>query len=342
MIVEAIKKLIEKRDLTREESRAVMDEIMSGQSHDAQIGSFLTALRMKGETINEFTGLAEGMIAKVAQVSPKHKFVVDTCGTGGDFSGTFNISTISAFVAAGADVCIAKHGNRSISSRCGSADLLEALGVCVTLTPEQVAKCIDEVGIGFMFAPMFHPAMKHVMPSRKAMGIRTAFNALGPLTNPAKAPAQIIGVYNEKLTDIFVQVLSNLGTKHALVVHGADGLDELSTTGPSKISELKNGEVKSYKVEPEEFGLKRAKPSDILGGDVSENVCIAKAILNGEKGSKRDIVLFNSAGAIFVGGKASNLKKAVELAQKSIDSGAALKKLNELVEYSQKLSREKH
>jgi len=342
MIVEAIKKLIEKRDLTREESRAVMDEIMSGQAHDAQIGSFLTALRMKGETVDEFTGLAEGMIAKVAQVSPEHKFVVDTCGTGGDSSGTFNISTIAAFVAAGAGICIAKHGNRSISSRCGSADLLEALGVCVTLTPEQVAKCVDEVGIGFMFAPRFHPAMKYVMPSRKAMGIRTVFNALGPLTNPAKAPAQIIGVYNERLTDIFAQVLGNLGTKYALVVHGADGLDELSTTGPSKVSELKDGEVKSYKVEPEEFGLRRARPSDILGGDVSENVCITKAILNGEKGPKRDIVVFNAAGAILVGGKAKNLRGAIELAQKSIDSGAAIKKLNELVKLSQKLSQEKH
>ena len=201
-----------------------------------------------------------------------------------------------------------------------------------------MAKCVDEVGIGFMFAPLLHPAMKHVMPSRKAMGIRTVFNALGPLTNPAKAPAQIIGVYNEELTDVFAEVLGNLGTKHALVVHGADGLDELSTTGLSKISELKDGKVKSYRVGPEEFGLKKAAPSDILGGDRDENVCITKAILNGEKGAKRDIVVLNAAGAILVGGKASNLKDAVILAEKSIDSGAALEKLNKLVEYSQKLA----
>ncbi|HDP70305.1 MAG TPA: anthranilate phosphoribosyltransferase [Actinobacteria bacterium] len=338
MIVDAIKKLIEKKDLTREESRAVMEEIMSGKAHDAQIGSFLTALRMKGETVDEFTGFAETMIAKVTSVRTSHKFVVDTCGTGGDSSGTFNISTTAAFVAAGTGVFIAKHGNRSVSSRCGSADVLEALGVCIELDPQRVAKCVDEVGIGFMFAPLLHPAIKYVMPSRKAMGIRTVFNALGPLTNPAKALAQIIGVYSENLTDVFAQVLGNLGCKHALVVHGADGLDELSTTGLSKVSELKNGNVESFKISPEEFGLKRATPSDILGGDKDENVHITKAILNGEEGHKRDIVVLNAAGAILVGGKADNLNDAVMLAEKSINSGAALEKLNKLVEYSQKLS----
>ncbi|MDP3012655.1 MAG: anthranilate phosphoribosyltransferase, partial [Candidatus Subteraquimicrobiales bacterium] len=214
----------------------------------------------------------------------------------------------------------------------------EALGVCIELTPEKVARCIDEVGVGFMFAPLFHPAMKHVMPSRKAMGIRTVFNCLGPLTNPAKARAQVIGVYSENLTEVFAEVLKNLGTQRALVVHGADGLDELSTTGASKISELKDGEVESYQVEPEEFGLRRVKLTDILGGDVNENVSITQAILNGEKGPKQDVVVLNAAGAILVGGKTRDMKGAVNLAQESINSGAALRKLNYLVEFTQKLS----
>ncbi len=340
MIIEAIKKLVENKNLTCEEARAVMNEIMSGEAHDAQIGSFLTALRMKGETAEEITGFAEGMIAKASKVILKNKCVVDTCGTGGDSSGTFNISTTAAFVVAGAGVCVAKHGNRSISSRCGSADLLEALGICIELTPEQVAACIDEVGIGFMFAPMFHPAMRYVMPSRKAMGIRTVFNILGPLSNPAGAVAQVIGVYDESLTDVFAEVLKNLGVKHALVVHGADGLDELSTTGSSKVSELKDGEIKSFKIESEEFGLKRAKLADILGGDVAENIQITKVILSGQAGPKRDIVVLNAAAAILVGGKADNLMEAVELAKESIDSGKALEKLNHLIKISQKLKAE--
>lgn len=338
MISEALAKLVEREDLSREETRGVMEEIMSGQAHEAQIGAFLTALRMKGETVDELTGLAEVMLSKVVAVCPARRFVVDTCGTGGDCSGTFNISTTAALVAAGAGVCIAKHGNRSVSSHSGSADLLEALGVSLELSPEQVAQCIDEVSIGFMYAPALHPAMKHVMPSRKAMGIRTVFNMLGPLTNPAKAPAQILGVYSGELTEVFAHILRNLGSQHALVVHGDGGLDELSTVGSSKISELKDGETKSYSVEPENFGLIRASLSDLQGGDVAKNVKITKAVLEGREGPQRDIVVLNAAGAILVGGKANKLANGVELAKQSIDSGAARKKLESLVNLSQKLT----
>lgn len=338
MISEALAKLVERKDLSREETRGVMEEIMSGQAHEAQIGAFLTALRMKGETVDELTGLAEVMLSKVVAVCPAHPFVVDTCGTGGDCSGTFNISTTAALVAAGAGVCIAKHGNRSVSSHSGSADLLEALGVSLELAPEQVAQCIDKIGIGFMYAPALHPAMKHVMPSRKAMGIRTVFNMLGPLTNPAKAPAQILGVYSGELTEVFAHILRNLGSKHALVVHGDSGLDELSITGPNKVSELKDGEIRSYSVEPEDFGLMRAPLRDLQGGDVSKNVEITQAVLEGREGPQRDIVVLNAGGAILVGGKARELAEGVELAKQSINSGAPRKKLESLVRLSQELA----
>ncbi|HAW60164.1 MAG TPA: anthranilate phosphoribosyltransferase [Actinobacteria bacterium] len=334
MIVEAIKKVVEHRDLTREEARAVMEEIMSGQAHDAQIGSFLTALRMKGEMVEEISGFAEIMRAHATRISPKALELVDTCGTGGDAPNTFNISTVVAFVASGAGAHIAKHGNRSVSSHCGSADVLEALGVKIEISPQAIEECIDEVGIGFLFAPLLHKAMKHVMPSRKAMGIRTVFNILGPLTNPARASAQILGVYDQSLTEVMAEVLRNLGVRHALVVHGTDGMDEISNTGPSKISELRDGKVKTYTVTPEQFGLPRAKINDLKGGTVEENARIAREILSGGDGPRRDIVLLNAAAALLAAGKASDFVRGLELAAESIDSGAALEKLEKLMEFT--------
>jgi len=334
MIVEAIKKVVEHRDLTREEARAVMEEIMSGQAHDAQIGSFLTALRMKGEMVEEISGFAEIMRAHATRISPKALELVDTCGTGGDAPNTFNISTVVAFVASGAGAHIAKHGNRSVSSHCGSADVLEALGVKIEISPQAIEECIDEVGIGFLFAPLLHKAMKHVMPSRKAMGIRTVFNILGPLTNPARASAQILGVYDQSLTEVMAEVLRNLEVRHALVVHGTDGMDEISNTGPSKISELRDGKVKTYTVTPEQFGLPRAKINDLKGGTVEENARIAREILSGGDGPRRDIVLLNAAAALLAAGKASDFVRGLELAAESIDSGAALEKLEKLMEFT--------
>lgn len=334
MIGEAIKKLVSHKDLSFDEARAVMEEIMSGQAADGQIGAFLTALRMKGETAAEIAGFAGVMMDKVERVTPSAKLLVDTCGTGGDASGTFNISTTAAFIAAGAGVTIAKHGNRSISSASGSADLLEALGVNISLKPEGVARCIDEVGIGFMFAPSLHPAMKYVTPTRRAIGIRTVFNMLGPLVNPAGAKAQIIGVYEEGLTEIFAEVLGELDGRHVLVVHGAGGLDELSTLGKSRITELKEGKIKSYHIEPEDLGLRRVKIEDILGGDAKKNAKITLDILSGKKGAKRDIALLNAAGAILVGKKAKDLKAALTLAAESVDSGRAKEKLDRLIALS--------
>lgn len=337
MIVEAIKKLVEHKDLTREEARVVMEEIMSGQAHDAQIGSFLTALRMKGETVEEISGFAEIMRAHATRISPKALELVDTCGTGGDAPNTFNISTVAAFVASGAGAHIAKHGNRSVSSHCGSADVLEALGAKIEMSPQAIERCIDEVGIGFLFAPLLHKAMKHVMPSRKAMGIRTVFNILGPLTNPARASAQILGVYDQSLTEVMAEVLGNLGVRHALVVHGADGMDEISNTGPSKISELKDGEVRTYTVTPEQFGFPKARIDDLKGGTVEDNARIAREILSGRDGPRRDIVLLNAAAALLAAGKASDFVRGLELAAESMDSGDALEKLDSLVRLSQKL-----
>lgn len=276
MIVEAIRKVVDGKDLTREEAFAVMDAIMSGQATDAQIASFLTALRMKGETVEELIGFARVMREKVSLVKTRHRvqaslsgtdreMLVDTCGTGGDATGTFNVSTATAFVAAGAGIPVAKHGNRSVSSLCGSADVVEALGVRLDLPPERVGRCVDEVGIGFCYAPLLHKAMKYVMLARKEIRIRTVFNILGPLTNPAHALAQVIGVYDGRLTEVMAQVLKELGTVRAFVVHGEDGLDEISNTGGSRISELRYNEVRTYTVRPEDFGLARACMADLQG-----------------------------------------------------------------------------
>ncbi|HKP33918.1 MAG TPA: anthranilate phosphoribosyltransferase, partial [Sphingomicrobium sp.] len=269
------------------------------------------------------------------------EMLIDTCGTGGDATGTFNVSTATAFVVAGAGLKVAKHGNRSVSSLCGSADVVETLGISLDLTPQKVARCVDEVGIGFLYAPLLHTAMKHVMPVRREMAIRTVFNMLGPLTNPASANAQIIGVYSPALTEPLARVLAELGTVRAFVVHGADNLDEISNTGESRVSEVREGMVRSYTVRPEDFGLARTTIAELIGGDREENARIIRAILDGEAGAKRDIVLMNSAAALVAGAKARDLKDGVGLAAHAIDSGAALRKLEALVGLSQRLAEEK-
>ena len=339
MIKEALSKIVSGSDLTMAEAKEVMTEIMQGQTTPAQIGSFLTALRMKGETADEIAGCAQAMRENAVQVKPKQKLLVDTCGTGGDSSGTFNISTTVAFVAAGAGLAVAKHGNRSVSSRCGSADLLQALGVNLGLNAEQLARCIDEVGIGFLFAPLMHPAMKHALGPRQEIGLRTIFNILGPLTNPANAKRQLLGVYDSNLAELMAEVLRAIGAEHAFVVHGADGLDELSVTGPNKISQLHDSHIDTYYLDPQELGLPRAKLSDLAGGTIDDNVAITKALLKGEKGPKRDVVLLNAAAVLVAGSKAKDLSEGLVLAAESIDSGKAFRKIDELVEMSQSFSK---
>ncbi len=337
MIGEAIRKLIDKENLTQSEAAAVMNEIMNGEATAAQIGSFLTALRMKGEAVEEIVGFATVMREKSVKVCARSGDLLDTCGTGGDRLNTFNISTTAMFVVAGAGVRVAKHGNRAASSTCGSADVLEALGVNLNLSPELVAASIDSVGIGFMFAPAMHPAMKHAIGPRKEIGIRTVFNILGPLTNPAGAERQIIGVFAQEWTEPLAEVLAALGTKRAMVFHGIAGLDEMSTIGETKVSELIDGRVSTYTVVPEDAGLERTNPESLApkSGQVSGNVQALLEVLEGEKGPKRDIVLMNAAAALVVAEKAENLREGVELAARSIDSGAARQKLIDLKNFSQ-------
>ena len=330
MIREAISKLIEGRHLTQAEATGVMGGIMSGESTSAQIGAFLIALRIKGETVDEIAGCAEAMRGKATRITTRHSSVVDTCGTGGDNSSTFNISTTAAFVLAGAGLCIAKHGNRAMSSRCGSADVLKSLGINLDLTPEQVGRCLDEVGIGFLFAPMLHTAMKHALGPRREIGTRTVFNVLGPLTNPAGAHRQLIGVYSPNLTDTLAEVLLRLGSERALVVHGSDGLDEITTTGETKVSELRDGMVQTYPIQPEDFGLKRASLQDLKGDDEETNAKILTDVLKGAEGPKRDVVLLNAAAGITAGGSASDIGEGISIARDSIDSGRAMKKLEGL------------
>jgi anthranilate phosphoribosyltransferase len=349
MILESLKKVVERKDLSAEEAFMTMDEVMSGKATDAQIAAFLTALRLKGETVAEITGFARAMREKVSPVKVRghvdasisgtdRDALVDTCGTGGDASNTFNISTATAFVVAGAGIPVAKHGNRSVSSLCGSADVVEALGVSLELPPEQVGHCIDEVGIGFLYAPLLHKAMKYVMTARREIRIRTVFNILGPLTNPAGASAQVIGVYQEGLTEVLARVLNELGSRRAFVVHGLDGLDEISVSGESKISEVRGGRVYTYRVSPEDFGLRRSRLSDLQGGNAADNAQIITSLLNGEEGPRRDVVLMNASLAIAAGGKANDFHEGVKLAAQSIDSGAAMEKLRRLVEFSRRHS----
>jgi anthranilate phosphoribosyltransferase len=352
IISEAVRTLVDRRDLTRIEAAAAMDAIMSGAATNAQIAAFLTALRMKGETVEELIGFAQVMRQKVARVRTRadevaaltgtdREMLIDTCGTGGDASGSFNVSTATAFVVAGSGLKVAKHGNRSASSLCGSADVVETLGVNLDLTPTQVGRCVDEVGIGFLYAPLLHTAMKHVMAARRELGFRTVFNLLGPLTNPAGANAQVIGVAAAALTEPLARVLAELGTFRAFVVHGADGLDEISNTGESRVSEVREGVVRTFAVRPEDFGLPRASIGDLRGGDREQNAQIIRAIVDGERGPRRDIVLMNTAAALVAGTKARDLKEGVEVAARSIDTGAARDKLDRLVALSRKLAEDK-
>jgi anthranilate phosphoribosyltransferase len=335
MIKEAIALLVSGKSLSEEQAARVMEEMMVGEATPAQIGAFVTALRIKGETATEITGLARTMRAKAVPVAISGP-VVDTCGTGGDASGTFNISTAAAFVASAA-LKVAKHGNRAMSSQCGSADVLEALGVRIDLDADQVTKCLEEVGIGFMFAPVFHPAMKHAAVPRREIGIRTVFNILGPLTNPAGATAQVLGVAEKGLVGKMTQVLKSLGCHHALVVHGADSLDEITISGKSRVAELKKGHIINYTISPEDFGLKRASRDSLRGGSASENAGQLRRILAGDPGPSRDVVLLNAAAVLMAGDRVATLKQGVDLAREIIDSGQALAKLEQLIKFSQSL-----
>jgi len=334
MIKEAIAKVIDRINLTRRQMEEVMEEILTGKATNSQIACLLTALRAKGETVDEITGAVAVMRRHVNRINIKKGTVLDTCGTGGDRKGTFNISTAAAFVAAGCGIVVAKHGNRSISSLCGSADLLERLGIDINMDANKAKACLEKVGIAFLFAPNFHPAMKYAMPVRQEIGIRTLFNLLGPLTNPADATHQLVGVYASEWAEVIANVLKNLGTKHALVVHGEDGLDEITTAARTKVSELKNGKIRTYSIKPEDFGIKRVKINTLLGQDAACNAEILERTLEGGVGAQRDIVVLNAAAAIYAADRAKSIKEGIKLAKESIDSGAALNKLELLRKYS--------
>ncbi|MBN1756805.1 MAG: anthranilate phosphoribosyltransferase [Chitinispirillaceae bacterium] len=329
----AIKKVLDRQDLSVAEATEVFNDIMSGSTTDAQIAALLVGLRMKGETADEITGAAAVMREKVYRIEPDNRdFLVDTCGTGGDGADTFNISTAAALVAAGAGARVAKHGNRNVSSRCGSADVLEALGITVTIPPDTMKQCLDEVGIAFLFAPTLHKAMKYAIGPRREIAARTIFNVLGPLTNPAMAPAQVIGVFGAHLTETIATVLNNLGSTRAYVVHGMDGLDEITLCGATKVSELSNGSIRTYTLQPENYGLTRADRSAISGGDPAENAKIIVRILDGEAGPRRDITCLNAGFALAAAGVASTPAEGIEKAAAAIDSGAAAKKLQQLID----------
>jgi len=337
VIREAIQTLVSGRSLTIEEAASVMEEIMEDRVTPAQFGAFVTALRLKGETVDEIVGMAKTMRAKAVPVAIAEP-AVDTCGTGGDGLHTFNISTAAAFVAAGAGLKVAKHGNRAISSQCGSADVLEVLGVRIDLNAKQVQRCLQEVGIGFMFAPLFHPAMKYASAPRREIGIRTVFNILGPLTNPAGARAQVLGVADDTLVEKLASVLQGLGCEHALVVHGEDGLDEITVTGKTQVCELKDGLINSYFISPEGFGLSWAGLADLRGGTVHENAALLRSILSGAEGPQRDVVLMNAAAVLVAGDRVGTLQQGVALAEEVIDGGHALVKLEQLIEFSQSIT----
>ncbi|MCL4378419.1 MAG: anthranilate phosphoribosyltransferase [Actinobacteria bacterium] len=337
MLKDIIESITRFKNLSMDEAYVAMKFIIEGNANDCQIASFLTALKMKGETVDEISGFSKAMLEKAERVKTKHKDIVDTCGTGGDRKNTFNISTTSAFIAAGAGVIVAKHGNRSVSSNCGSADVLEQLGVNINLEICDVSKCIDSIGIGFIFAPNAHKAMKNVAKARKDMGIKTVFNILGPITNPAMANGRVLGVFEERLMDIMVFSLKNLGVKRAFVVYGREGLDELSVSDNSVVHYLDNNTVTRYILDPFELGLKKYNIGQLKGGDPKENAGILRDILSGkEKGARRDSSVLNAAAAIMAGGKAANLSEAIKIAIASIESGKALEKLNKLIKFSNK------
>ncbi len=337
MLKEAINMLVGSINLSEAEMAECMTEIMEGRATDAQIGAFLTALRLKGETVEEITGAARIMRDKAARINAPEG-VLDTCGTGGDMAHTFNISTTVALVVAAAGVPVAKHGNKAVSSKSGSADVLEALGVKIDLPPDKVETCLFETGFGFLFAPLFHPAMKFAIGPRREMGIRTIFNILGPITNPAGARRQILGVFAGKLTETLAAVLGNLGAEDAMVVHGEDGLDEITITDGTRVSRFSGGRVENLIFSPEDFGLARGRREELIGGSSTENAAFTIGILKGDTGTKRDIVLINTAAALMVSGRAADMKAAVALAQEAIDSGNALKKLEEIKKVSNSLS----
>ncbi len=356
MIIEALHRIVNHREsLSRDEARAVMGEVLGGKCTDSQISALLVGLHMKGETVEEIVGFAEAIRAAATPIPVRANSVldasgtgrealVDTCGTGGDAAGTFNISTVTAFVVAGAGVRVAKHGNRSstpkldaqgMTAKCGAADVMEALGVNIELAPARVAECLEHVGIAFLFAPAIHSAAKYVAPVRREIRLRTVFNLLGPLTNPAGASAQIVGVYSLDLVEKVAEALSMLGTHRAFVVHGLDGLDEITITGPTRVAEVREGSVRTFEVTPEEFGLSRAPLEAITGGDATENAAIVRKVLSGEKSPRRDVVLMNAAAALVAAGKADVMNEAIPFAASSIDSGAALSKLDALVHFTQ-------
>jgi anthranilate phosphoribosyltransferase len=346
MITEALHRIAnERQSLSREEARAVMSHILTGQCTDAQIAALLVALHMKGETVEEIVGFAEAIREAAAPLDlrPNHivdvsgtgrDALVDTCGTGGDASGTFNISTATALVVAGAGVRVAKHGNRSVTSKCGSADVMEALGVNINLPLARIAACLEEVGIAFLFAPAVHSAMKYVQSARRELRMRTVFNLLGPLTNPALASAQVVGVYSASLVETLAEALSMLGVRRALVVHGMDGLDEITISGPTRIAEVRDGAVRSYEVTPEEVGINRSSLEDISGGDAAGNAGIIRDILEGKKSARRDVVMLNATAALVAAGRVDHLSDALPLVSEAIDSGAAAEKLQALVRFT--------
>lgn len=337
MINKELLKLVERIDLEEQEITHVTNLMMQGELTDAQISAFLVALRMKGESTSEITGVAKSLISKSKKIKPRLENVIDMCGTGGDSHGTFNISTTTAFIVAGAGISVAKHGNRSVSSPVGSADVLEELGVDINISPEAAEECLNKVGIVFMYAPIYHSAMKYVANARKEIGIRTVFNVIGPLVNPASVKHQLIGVYSEALLKPIAKVLRNLGSKRAMVVHGADAMDEITVTGKTRVAELKEGVVKTFLLDPADYGIKQASIEDLRGGEnAKDNAEIALSILKGEEeGPKRDVALINAAAAILVAEGAGDLKEALELATNSIVSGNAYKKLENLSEFTQ-------
>src|SRR5215469_3712881 len=346
MITDALHKIANHRQsLERAEARAVMSEVLAGKCTDAQIAALLVALHMKGETVEEIVGFAEAIREAAAPLTvsrnstidvsgTERDALVDTCGTGGDASGTFNISTATALVAAGAGVRVAKHGNRSVTSRCGSADVMEALGVNIDLSPARLAACLEQVGIAFLFAPALHSAMKFVQPARRELKLRTVFNLLGPLTNPAHASAQVVGVYSDDLVDKLAEALSMLGLRRAMVVHGADGLDEITITGSTRVAEVRDGRVRTYEVTPEDFGLRSAPIEAISGGDAAANAGHIREVLKGARNARRDVVLLNAAAALVTAERAQHLHDALPLVSNAIDSGAAARKLEQLVRFT--------
>ena len=334
MIREAIRKLASEEDLSRDEAFQTMTEIMSGAASEAQISAFLMGMRLKGETIPEIAGCAQSMREKSTPIMSQRAEIIDTCGTGGDGSGTFNISTSAAIIASAAGAIVAKHGNRAVSSQSGSADVLRALGISLDISPERVSQILDEVGITFLFAPQLHAAMKFAAPVRRDMGIRTIFNILGPLTNPAGARRQLLGVFSPSLTEVLAGVLRELGSQHALVVHGEGGLDEFSTLGWTRVSELRNGEVSTYEVHADSFGFRPPSIAELRGGDSELNAQIIMRILEGRDGAQRDIAVFNAAAAIVVAGLAGDLPEGIRRAQEALMSGAAMRKINQWKEAS--------